>query len=294
MGLLDILIIGVIVGGGILYKDDIIRLFNSTSPIPGETLTFAAAGDWGSGFKSAQEKAKFWGTPVPPSNNIGTGLVVARKAASYNPDQFLMLGDYSYVGGASAFAPTIKIFSDAGIPVFGANGNHDMSTAYCKLWGQQAWIASKVVGNVTFVSLDSDNSSASITFAKQILPTIKTKWKVVIYHRPTFEFKSQGTPSPSTTDSGRLKSLVPLFEQYGVQLVLTGHAHNYQRLPPKNGVTYITIGTGGVDLYPKGWPSVPTNNMADYGFGLFEVSSSAIYGKFITENGTVKDSFQIG
>ena len=34
----------------------------------------------------------------------------------------------------------------------------------------------------------------------------------------------------------------PLFERYGVQLVLSGHDHDYQRSVPQNGVTYVVSG----------------------------------------------------
>lgn len=41
----------------------------------------------------------------------------------------------------------------------------------------------------------------------------------------------------------RLK-YVPLFEQYGVDLVIGGHSHIYQR-GSRNGVHYLVVGGGG-------------------------------------------------
>ena len=38
---------------------------------------------------------------------------------------------------------------------------------------------------------------------------------------------------------------MPLFESYGVQLVLSGHDHNYQRFAAQNGVTYVVHGGRG-------------------------------------------------
>ena len=43
---------------------------------------------------------------------------------------------------------------------------------------------------------------------------------------------------------------VPLFERYGVQLVLSGHDHNYQRFVARNGVAYVVHGGGAASLYP--------------------------------------------
>src|SRR4029450_3384709 len=51
----------------------------------------------------------------------------------------------------------------------------------------------------------------------------------------------------------------PLFEQYGVQLVISGNDHNYERTLPlreftSNGtaVTYVVTGGGGAALYQSG------------------------------------------
>jgi hypothetical protein len=38
------------------------------------------------------------------------------------------------------------------------------------------------------------------------------------------------------------RAFAPLFERFGVQLVLSGHDHDYQRSRPINGVTYVVTG----------------------------------------------------
>jgi hypothetical protein len=48
-------------------------------------------------------------------------------------------------------------------------------------------------------------------------------------------------------DQGR-RFLVPLFEMYGVDLVLNGHDHIYER-SYKDGVYYLITGGGGAGLY---------------------------------------------
>jgi hypothetical protein len=40
------------------------------------------------------------------------------------------------------------------------------------------------------------------------------------------------------------RAFVPLFERYGVQLVVSGHDHDYQRSKSINGVTYVVTGAG--------------------------------------------------
>jgi hypothetical protein len=52
---------------------------------------------------------------------------------------------------------------------------------------------------------------------------------------------------------------VPLFERRGVDLVLSGHDHNYQRFAQHRGVHYVVHGGGGQRLYslercPRSYP----------------------------------------
>jgi hypothetical protein len=47
----------------------------------------------------------------------------------------------------------------------------------------------------------------------------------------------------------------PIFEEYGVQLVISAHEHTYERTKPIGGVTYVVSGGGGAPLYPAGTSS---------------------------------------
>jgi hypothetical protein len=84
--------------------------------------------------------------------------------------------------------------------------------------------------NVRFIVLDSTRAihdeSAAIVQAQwltQVLSTNKAHWTIVIYHHPTVSV-SHGTPNQMLTEHSR-----PLFEQYGVDLVLQGYDHVYGR-----------------------------------------------------------------
>jgi hypothetical protein len=50
--------------------------------------------------------------------------------------------------------------------------------------------------------------------------------------------------------------LVPLFEQYGVDAVFSGHSHAYERYA-YNGIQYIVTGGGGAPLYDLTVDTVP-------------------------------------
>lgn len=51
-------------------------------------------------------------------------------------------------------------------------------------------------------------------------------WRIVAFHQPPFH------SSKSHYDEQRTRLLAPVFEQYGVDLVISGHIHNYQRSYP--------------------------------------------------------------
>jgi hypothetical protein len=38
------------------------------------------------------------------------------------------------------------------------------------------------------------------------------------------------------------ETFVPIFERYGVQIVFSGHEHDYQRTDPIDGITYVVSG----------------------------------------------------
>ena len=75
-------------------------------------------------------------------------------------------------------------------------------------------------------------------------------WKIVVTHVPIYAIHSD------TTANRAREHWAPLFEKYGVSLVLVGHQHVYSRLKPltdgevdyENGVTYI-MGNSGQKHY---------------------------------------------
>ena len=71
---------------------------------------------------------------------------------------------------------------------------------------------------------------------------------IVVFHVPPYtsgRHKLDGTAV--------IRSWVPLFETYGVPLVLSGHDHNYEHLF-QNGVNYVVSGGGSSVLYEQGIP----------------------------------------
>jgi hypothetical protein len=63
-----------------------------------------------------------------------------------------------------------------------------------------------------------------------------------VFHQPAYSCaRHDSTPAV-------IENWVPLFEASGVDVVLNGHDHNYQRLL-RHGVTYVVTGGAGTGLY---------------------------------------------
>ena len=106
------------------------------------------------------------------------------------------------------------------------------------------------------------------TWLEQQLAESTSTWKIAVFHHPPY---TCGGHSGHRTVERRW---VSLFESYGVQLVLSGHDHNYQRFAKRNGVTYVVHGGGGAGLYrPRGCPSsYPPRVRARFEHGFLSVS----------------------
>jgi hypothetical protein len=91
---------------------------------------------------------------------------------------------------------------------------------------------------------------------------------------------------------------VPLFERYGVQLVLSGHEHSYQRFLARRGVTYVVHGGGGAIPYPpRSCPAgYPTRAAARLGFGFLSVvvARDSLTVSAITQRGRRIDRLVLG
>ena len=113
----------------------------------------------------------------------------------------------------------------------------------------------------------------------------------------------------------------PIFAQYGVDLVLQGHVHNYQRTykltynpsnpasptitdnnpntyTEGNGAIYSIVGTGGVNFHALSGKAAFTSSQQDDFFGQLDIQSTnngnTLQGKFYRNgNNDVLDSFSI-
>jgi len=196
------------------------------------------------------------------------GLAMKRFEANHPAAALLLtLGDNDYTESPSAFhrnwTASFAWLGSAGLRVAGTLGNHDIRVnggryEYDELDMPRAHYR-RAAGNVTFFVLDSNRvNSVQTGWLKRVLPASTAKWKVVVFHHPAW------TCGAYRSNTAIVQTWVPLFERYGVRLVLSGHDHNYQRFASRRGVRYIVHGGGGQHLYPiESCPaSYPTRRFA--------------------------------
>ncbi|NVJ60249.1 MAG: DUF5011 domain-containing protein [Gammaproteobacteria bacterium] len=90
-------------------------------------------------------------------------------------------------------------------------------------------------GNIHFVCLDSYDSDRSkngamLTWLENDLASTQQKWIVAFFHHPPYSKGSHDTDNEDEYRSFDMReNALPILEQYGVDLVLSGHSHSYER-----------------------------------------------------------------
>src|SRR5580765_4941735 len=282
---------------------------NSVSSGTTKAFSMAAVGDWGC-----------------TSNTDKT----VKKISSEKPNIVLALGDYSYELSADCWLKAVKPIDDITKITI---GNHEDSPnedldAYMSNFGMNKQFYSFTKNNVHFVVMATEipykSGSDQYKFVVNDLSKASTDknvdWIVVFMHRIMY------TSPTSCSSCGALSDLRetyhPLFDKYGVDFVLQGHAHDYQRSYPlqynqkdaedpivtdKNsgkyndpkGEIYAIVGTGGEDFHALKSKSsfIASQNDARFGHLNLDTSKSAttkiLNGQFIGNDGKIMDEFQI-
>jgi 3',5'-cyclic AMP phosphodiesterase CpdA len=186
------------------------------------------------------------GTGKQPQFDIGAQMVNHRATFPY--DMVLMVGDNLYVrattrGYEDAFARPYRRLLDAGVRFFAVLGNHDdpdsVDYAGFNMGGQRYYTFTR--GDVRFFALDTNRlDPAQLAWFDAALAASTERWKIVVFHHPLY---SDGVRHGSNVEL-RVR-LEPLLVRHGVNVVLSGHDHHYQRFKPQKGVVYFVAGSGG-------------------------------------------------
>ena len=195
----------------------------------------------------------------------------------------------------------------ASVPWMAGLGNHDMEALYSPngYGGQLArWdfpdngpvhsegVYSFIYGNVGVISLDPNDVSFEIPANLGYTGGTQTAWLdkrlaflraqpdvdfvVVFFHHCAYS-----TTTAHASEGGVRAQWVPLFDKYGVDLVINGHNHIYERAdvlkggvskktpigatvhPATDGTTYVTAGAAGRSLYAFSAPDSYAGHVND-------------------------------
>ena len=247
-------------------------------------VSFLAVGDFGVG--GATERA--------------TGQAMKRYAARSGADLLATLGDNDYTESPRRFrANWRQSFGWArrsGLQVAGTLGNHDYLVGrgryeYGPL-GMPGAYFTRTIGDAQLFFLNSNLVNARQTaWLEDQLASSTATWKIALFHHPPY------TCGLHAGNLAVMRSWVPLLEQYGVQLVLSGHDHNYQRFRARRGVTYVVAGAGGAGLYrlrrcPTSYPR-RARARAVHGFLAITIGEEQLDGYAVDLSGAVRDRFRL-
>jgi 3',5'-cyclic AMP phosphodiesterase CpdA len=250
-----------------------------TLPLKQGSLRFAVIGDNGTG-----EKAEY---------DVGQEMELYREKTGF--DFVVMLGDNIYGGeGTGAmkkkFEDPYKPLLDAGVKFYASLGNHDNPNErfYKPFNMNEKRYYSFRKGKVEFLALDSSYMDPpQLDWLSKELKGSDSPWKICFFHHPLYsDGKFHG---PDLDLRARLE---PVFDATGVNVVLSGHEHLYERVVPKNGISYFVLGNSGeLRLHGlKRTPDVAKGFDTDRSFMVVEIAGDQFFYQAVSRTGETIDS----
>ena len=239
-----------------------------------------------------------------------------------------------FVSGFDSIAQTGDYFDMFEFPTgneLGVNGVASGSEAYYSF----------DYGNIHFIVLDSEENieqhatagAAMLTWLQNDLLATTADWIVVAWHRPPY---SRGWAHDSDVEQQEIdmrEQVVPILDAHGVDLVLSGHSHTYERTPlidghyglsdtlegahlldpgngdpgtdgayrkaslgqgPNEGTIFIVNGAAAdVRTFNPGPHPVMVQSIVSIGTSIIEVDGDVLTGTFLNDTGAVLDTFSI-
>lgn len=225
------------------------------------------------------------------------GQSIKRFSRTHRVDLLLTVGDNNYASTERSFASNWREdfgwTSKAHIRVAGTLGNHDVEVGggryQFKTLGMPGPYYVRRLGGTDFIVLDTNNvTKRQTTWLHKTLARSDARWKIPVFHHPVY------TCGSYRNHTERAKPWVPLFESYGVKLVLSGHDHNYQRFR-QSEVTYVVDGGGGAALYPVATcpEAYPVAYAIQYSFLYLSIGRQVLSGTAFALDGARLDHFTI-
>ena len=276
---------------------------SGTTPAAGKPFVLVATGDGASGEPKA--------------------VAVENMIASWNPNMFLYLGDvyddgtstefYNWYGSGSDHFSQFRAITNptVGNHEYQHTGNQQYAApGYFDYWDNVDHYYSFNAAGWHVISLDSTSQfnqtaldSEQYLWLQDDLTNNSAACTIVYFHHPLFNV---GSEEPAL----RMSAMWALMAQHGVDVVLTGHDHDYQRWYPlngqgeldPNGITEFVVGTGGhgIQDFTRNDPPEPRLAIgfdtppAAFGALRMELNQDGAAFQFVNTQGHVLDSGSIG
>ena len=252
-----------------------------------------------------------------------------------DPEIVLGLGDYSYEKTAKCWKDVVGGIDPQKMKIsFGNHEFEDQSLVkqYMEYTNLDKQYYSFDYNNVHFISMATEipfeQGSEQFEFVNHDLMKTKTNpsidWIIVYYHEPMYTSKTHHEGLEPFRDLYH-----GLFNEYGVDLVLQGHVHNYQRTYPllynsespssptitqgailsngnnnednifveSEGTIFAIVGTGGAELHGLDDQAYFTaNQLEEHGFLDLKTTNNgkSLVGQFYSnDDSIIKDEFII-
>lgn len=261
----------------------------------GEDYSFTYAGS----FRTAPERGTPFVFAVYGDNRNGPHIHsrIIDMIAGHNPSLVINTGDMvyhdSHVDEWLEFFDTISTLEET--VYFPVVGNHEKDAInYGRFFNPPGngrfyhfWYS-----DILYIVLNTnerfDNWSEQYRWLRSTLETETAKepaFIVVSFHHTAYSFGFHG-------DHRYIKEyIVPVLEEFGVDVVLNGHDHAYQRIE-RGGITYLVTAGGGAPLYSlkEGDESLVAAVRAHH-FVLVRYEDSMLFFESIDVDGEVIDTF---
>jgi predicted phosphodiesterase len=218
-----------------------------------------------------------------------------KSRQSFPFDFVLTVGDNLYGGEsprdyANKFERPYKALLDAGVKFYATLGNHDNTNQrfYQPFNMEARRYYSFKKGNVSFFALDSTYMDPDqLTWLQNQLKGSNSTWKICYFHHPLYSSGRRHGP-----DLDLRAQIEPILIKYGVDVVISGHEHFYERINPQSGIYYFIEGSSGQLRRGNIRSSQQTIKGfdLDLAFMLVDIAGSEFRFKAISRTGKVVDA----
>ena len=301
------------------------------------------------------------GTGNPSQKQVHQALINHNKKHKLTLDMYLHVGDMAYGSGKDKefqkkffeiYQPTLRntvcwpsMGNHEGLTSRGKSGVGPYYDAYITPTKGEA--GGVPTGNESYYSFDFGRThfvvlnshdldrQPTATMAKwlreDLAKTSPTRidWIIAYWHHPPYTKGSHDSDKEQQLIEMR-EHIMPILESNGVDLVLTGHSHIYERsmlmdgaydtptvaenkilddgdgdekgdgayqkspgLKPNQGTVQIVTGHGGTGLRRKGYSPVMRRSLVEHGSTLINIKGNELLVTMLNKNGEIKDKFQI-